>query len=81
MARKQLSVQDMNGNAITNLPTTPSSSTDAASKAYADTKVVRVIHGSTAGTARPSGASAVEWVGSVAPTNADTANDTWIDTT
>lgn len=40
--------------------------------------VVRVFHGSTAGTARPV-AEHVEWVGSVAPTNGTTA-DTWIDT-
>ena len=39
----------------------------------------RVIHGSTASTARPN-ATHVEWVGSVAPTNANTTNDTWIDT-
>ncbi len=38
----------------------------------------RVIHGATAGTARPN-ATHVEWVGSVAPTNATTALDTWID--
>jgi hypothetical protein len=41
-------------------------------------RVVRVIHGSTAGTARPS-ADYVEWVGSAEPTNA-TNNDTWIET-
>lgn len=39
---------------------------------------VRVVHGATASTARPS-ATHVEWVGSVAPTNGTTA-DTWIDT-
>lgn len=39
-----------------------------------------VIHGSTASTARPSGAGQVLWTGSVAPTNAAT-NDLWIDTT
>lgn len=39
----------------------------------------RVIHGSNAATARPS-ATHVEWVGSVAPTNANTTNDTWVDT-
>lgn len=43
-------------------------------------RVVRVIHGSTASTARPSGVTYVEWVGSVAPDNANTTNDTWIDT-
>lgn len=136
MARKSLTSQDMGGNAINNIPTTPSGANDAASKAYVDTKepaiavgtsaqyyrgdktmqtlnqdavpsgttnkaytateqtklagiatgaqvnsFVRVIHGSTAGTARPAGVTNVEWVGSVAPTNADTVNDTWIDTT
>lgn len=39
----------------------------------------RVVHGSTASTARPL-ATHVEWVGSVAPTNANTTNDTWVDT-
>lgn len=39
-----------------------------------------VNHGSTAGTARPSGFASVEWYGSVEPTNA-IAGDTWIDTT
>ena len=39
----------------------------------------RVIHGATAGTARPN-ATHVEWVGSVTPTNANTTLDTWIDT-
>lgn len=41
--------------------------------------VVRVVHGSSAGTARPTGATYVEWVGSVEPTNAIN-NDTWVDT-
>lgn len=138
MAQKQLTAIDMNGNAVSNLPTTPASANDAASKAYVDanaggatnlttsttstsvtvisdtgtdgvissattsnagvlaasdkTKLdgiatgaqvnsfVRVIHGATASTARPSGVTHVEWVGSVAPTNANTTNDTWIDT-
>jgi hypothetical protein len=40
----------------------------------------RVDHGSTAGTARPTGYYSIQWVGSVEPTNA-TANDTWLDTT
>lgn len=39
-----------------------------------------VIHGSTAGTARPSFGGTVIWVGSVAPSNANTAIDFWIDT-
>lgn len=36
MSRKMLTSQDMNGNAITNLPTNPSGSNDATSKAYVD---------------------------------------------
>lgn len=40
-----------------------------------------VFHGSTAGTARPSFGGTVIWVGTVAPTNAITARDFWIDTT
>ncbi len=40
-----------------------------------------VFHGSTAGTARPTGAGVVVWVGTVAPTNANTSVDFWIDTT
>lgn len=39
-----------------------------------------VVHGSTAGTARPaSGYASYEWIGSVEPDNW-AANDTWIDT-
>lgn len=38
-----------------------------------------VVHGAVASTARPSGYSSVEWIGSVEPDNA-TENDTWIDT-
>lgn len=39
-----------------------------------------VAHGSTAGTARPSGFASIEWQGSVEPTNA-VDGDTWVDTT
>lgn len=39
-----------------------------------------VNHGATAGTARPTGFASIEWRGTVAPTNATTA-DTWIDVT
>jgi hypothetical protein len=38
-----------------------------------------VVHGSTASTARPSGATVVHWIGSVQPNNAAT-NDEWTDT-
>lgn len=43
-----------------------------------ETKAV-VVHGATAGTARPSGYGSVEWIGSVEPTNAING-DTWVDT-
>lgn len=39
-----------------------------------------VNHGAVAGTARPTGFTSIEWVGSVTPTNA-IDGDTWIDTT
>lgn len=39
-----------------------------------------VNHGSTAGTARPTGFASIEWYGSVQPSNA-IAGDTWVDTT
>lgn len=38
-----------------------------------------VVHGSSSGTARPSGFAAVTWIGSVEPTNAAN-DDVWIDT-
>lgn len=40
-----------------------------------------VFHGAVAGTARPTNAGVVIWVGTVTPTNAVTATDFWIDTT
>jgi hypothetical protein len=42
---------------------------------------IYVFHGATAGTARPSFGGTVIWVGTVAPSNAITARDFWIDTT
>lgn len=39
-----------------------------------------VVHGSTAATARPTGALAVYWMGDVEPDNADNG-DQWYDTT
>jgi hypothetical protein len=39
-----------------------------------------VVHGATAGTARPSNATVVLWIGSVTPTNASDG-DIWLDTT
>jgi hypothetical protein len=39
-----------------------------------------VVHGSTAGTARPSGYHVITWIGSVEPTNSIN-NDIWYDTT
>jgi len=48
---------------------------------YSKTNVKgHVAHGATAATARASGFTSVEWVGSVEPTNAENG-DTWIDTT
>jgi hypothetical protein len=44
------------------------------------TAFVTVSHGSTAGTARPTGIGAVYWIGSVEPTNAING-DQWYDTT
>jgi hypothetical protein len=38
-----------------------------------------VVHGATAGEARPAGYASIEWIGSVEPTNA-LDDDTWIDT-
>jgi hypothetical protein len=52
---------------------------DAVSTSISNTGMGRVDHGSTAGTARPSGFYSIQWIGSVEPTNA-TAVDTWIDT-
>lgn len=40
--------------------------------------MIVVNHGSTAGTARPSGAAAVYWIGSATPTNA-VNGDLWND--
>lgn len=60
-----------------------------ATKTYADTKVAAttlaasgkgsVVHGSVAGTPRPTGYLSIEWIGDVEPTNA-TNDDTWVDT-
>lgn len=54
--------------------------TDAKSDAVSDSHIVRVVHGLNANKSRPDVAY-VEWVGAVAPLNANTDNDTWIDTT
>src|SRR5690606_21093001 len=67
---------DMASNSATKVPTQQSV------KAYADTKADSanamgvVVHGATAGTARPTGYAQVTWIGSVEPTNA-TSNDIW----
>lgn len=45
---------------------------------YAAVGVI-VVHGSTAGTARPTGATTVLWIGSVEPSNANN-NDLWVST-
>lgn len=47
---------------------------------YTKTNVMgQIVHGSTAGTARPSGFDVVTWIGDVEPTNANN-NDVWVDT-
>jgi hypothetical protein len=46
-----------------------------------EASVRMVFHGSTAGTSRPSFGGTVIWVGTVAPSNAVSATDFWIDTT
>jgi len=54
---------------------------NTAKVSYVKTNVKgHVAHGATAGTARATGFTSVEWVGSVEPTNAENG-DTWIDTT
>ncbi len=54
---------------------------NTAKTSYTKTNVKgHVAHGGTAGTARASGFTSVEWVGTVEPTNA-VNGDTWIDTT
>ena len=47
---------------------------------YTDGVMGEVVHGATAGTARPFGFSVVMWIGSVEPDNAIN-NDVWVDTT
>lgn len=54
---------------------------NTAKVSYTKTNVKgHIEHGATAATARPTGFTSVEWVGSVEPTNAENG-DTWIDTT
>lgn len=48
-------------------------------QAYLKPNIQRIEHGATAGTARPTGSTYVEWVGSVTPTNMVTG-DTFINT-
>jgi hypothetical protein len=47
--------------------------------AFKDTAMGVIVHGATAGTARPTGYAVVTWIGSVEPTNA-TNNDIWYST-
>ncbi len=49
-------------------------------KAFRSATVGVVTHGTTAGTARPTGWASIMWIGSVAPTNANNNTDTWLDT-
>lgn len=65
------------GNGLTALPVGSLQGTIAQANLVVNT--TRVVHGATAGTARPTGATYVEWIGSVTPTNM-AANDTWINT-
>jgi hypothetical protein len=75
--------QSLPGNPTTTTQSAGNNSTRIATTAYADTikagAMGYVNHGSTAGTARPSGFAAITWYGSVQPTNA-TAGDIWVDT-
>lgn len=43
------------------------------------TNIARIVHGAVASTARPTGVTYVEWIGSVQPTNM-AASDTWVNT-
>lgn len=54
--------------------------TDLDNKAAAANAMGTVNHGATGSTARPTGYSAITWVGSATPTNA-VDGDVWIDTT
>ena len=47
-------------------------------KAAAANAMGVVVHGATAGTARPSGYNVITWIGSVEPTNAEN-DDVWLD--
>lgn len=47
--------------------------------AVKSTTMGTIVHGATAGTARPADYAVVTWIGSVEPTNA-TTNDLWVDT-
>lgn len=78
----------LSGNPTAPTQTALTNNTRIATTAYADgadttvkaSATTTVFHGSTASTARPTGWGHVIWVGSVQPTNIDTANDVWIDT-
>ncbi|WMM74468.1 hypothetical protein RCF27_09375 [Rhodococcus pyridinivorans] len=58
---------------------TPTVAGNVATKGYVDSTTPTIVrHGSVAGTARPSDASTVMWIGSVQPTNMTTA-DLWVE--
>ena len=61
-------------------PTVATNTTQVATTAFVQSNVTTVYHGATAGTARPSTANPVMWVGTVTPTNASD-NDVWVDQT
>lgn len=69
---------------IPNLAPGPTNAEDLAKKGYIDGLMVDVgtvtyvVHGSTAGTARPTTSGIVIWIGTVEPTNA-VNNDFWSD--
>ena len=52
--------------------------TDQKSRALSSNAMGVVVHGATAGTARPSGYNVITWIGSVEPTNAEN-DDIWLD--
>jgi hypothetical protein len=77
MARDFLEDVEFKGKAVGIAPT---ADLELATKKYVDDKEVLgvVVHGSTAGTARPSGFASTTWIGTVEPTNA-IDDDIWVD--
>lgn len=67
-----------NGSGLTNLNGS-ALTTGTVAQARLVQNITRIEHGATAGTARPTGATYVEWIGSVQPSNMATG-DTWSNT-